>query len=210
MANVISIEGQHGLGKHVEVAGADGAIFYAHTLYVNGLIYNICLTAVKLSVLCFYQRVFATTKGTRQVLRITAGIVIAWCLSVVMTCLFECVPIKSVWTPSIKGKCIDLLPFYYGSAGTSIVLDFILLVIPVPFLWRLHMDWSHKIALLTTFLLGYLWVFPWSQGLIQLTIYRNPIISFVRLAYMIKLGPKIHDKDITCRFNGTPQNARYG
>ena len=160
MANMIPIEAQHGLGRHVEAAGPNAAIFYLHALYVDGLVYNFCLTLVKLSVLCFYQRVFATTKGTRQVLRITAGIVIAWFLSVMMVCLLECLPIKSGWTPSIKGECIDFLRFYYGSAGSSIVLDFILLVIPVPFLWRLHRDWSHKIALLTTFLLGYLWVLP--------------------------------------------------
>lgn len=71
------------------------------------------------------------------------------------------------------------------------------------------MDWSHKIAVLTTFLLGYLWVLPSSQGFVHLTIYRNPIVSFVRLAYLIKLGPKISGQDITCRFDGTSQKVRY-
>ena len=210
MANMILLEAQHGLGRHIEAVGQNGAIFYLHTLYFDGLVYNVCLALVKVSVLCFYQRVFSTTKRTRQLLRITAGIVIAWCISVVMPLLLECLPINSMWNPTIKGKCIDVLPFYYGSAGSSIVLDFILLVTPVPFLWRLHMDWSHKIALLTTFLLGYLWVLPSSQGLVQLTIHRNPIISFVRLAYLIKLGPRISEPDMTCRFGGTYQTTRYG
>lgn len=153
---MILIGAQHGLGKHVEVAGPSGAIFYLHTLYFDGLVYNVCLTTVKISVLCFYQRIFSITRRARQVLWITAGVTIAWCISVVMTCLLECIPIKAVWTPTIKGKCIDALQFYYGSAGSSIILDFALLAIPVPFLWRLHMDWSHKVALMTTFLLGYL------------------------------------------------------
>lgn len=203
MANVIVIEAQHGLGRHIEEAGPNDALFYLRGLYVDGLVYNVCLALVKVSVLCFYQRVFSTTKRTRRLLRIAIGLVIAWCISVVMTCLLECLPIKSAWTPTVKGKCIDVLQFYYGSAGSSIVLDFILLVTPVPFLWRLHMDWSHKIALLTTFLLGYLWVLPLIQGFVRLTIYRNPIVSFVRLAYLIKLGPKISEQDITCRFDGT-------
>ena len=174
MANMVPIAAQHGLGRHVEAAGPNGAIFYLHTVYFDGLVYNICLTSVKISVLCFYERVFSTTKRTRDVLRITAGVVIAWCISVVMVCLFECLPVKAVWTPTVKGKCIDVLPFYYGSAGSSIVLDFILLVIPVPFLWRLHMDWSHKLALLVTFLLGYLSVLPSNHGPAQLTIAEIP------------------------------------
>ena len=51
---------------------------------------------------------------------------------------------------------------------------------------------------------------PFEPRSYQLTIYRNPIISFVRLAYLIKLGPKIHDQDITCGSDGTPQNLSYG
>lgn len=163
VANMILLDAQHGLGEHVEVAGPSGVMFYMHTLYVDGLVYNLCLATVKISVLCFYQRIFSVTKRTRQVLWITAGITIAWCVSVEMACLFECIPIKAVWTPTIKAKCIDALQFYYGSAGSSIVLDFALLAIPVPLLWQLHMDWSHKAALMTTFLLGYLWVLRQSK-----------------------------------------------
>ncbi|MCJ1449715.1 hypothetical protein MMC28_000043 [Mycoblastus sanguinarius] len=177
-------EARHGLGKHVETVGLSGAIFYVHTLYFNGLLYNVCLPLVKVSVLCFYRRIFSITKRTRQVLWITTGVTVAWCISMVTACLLECVPVNAIWTPTIKGKCIDVLKFYYGSAGSSIVLDFALLVIPVPLVWRLHMDWSHKVALSTTFLLGYL----------------NPVISFVRLAYLIKVGPKIKDPDVTWNY----------
>ena len=197
-------EARHGLGKHVETVGLSGAIFYVHTLYFNGLLYNVCLPLVKVSVLCFYRRIFSITKRTRQVLWITTGVTVAWCISMVTACLLECVPVNAIWTPTIKGKCIDVLKFYYGSAGSSIVLDFALLVIPVPLVWRLHMDWSHKVALSTTFLLGYLWVLPQSQRFRMLTFDRNPVISFVRLAYLIKVGPKIKDPDVTCKLDGPP------
>ncbi len=120
IANMILTEAQHGLGRHIEAVGPNGALFYLRTLYVDGLVYNVCLALVKISVLCFYQRVFSTTKRTRQLLRITAGLVLAWCISVVVTCVLECLPIKSSWTPTMKGKCIDVLQFYYGSAGSSI------------------------------------------------------------------------------------------
>ena len=158
--NAIPTESRHHLGQHIEVAGPQAALFYVKTLYADGLVYNFCLTLVKLSVLCFYQRIFATTIRARRVLWITAGITIAWCISVVLVCVLECIPVRASWDPSIhEKKCIDFLRFYYGSAGSSIVLDFILLIIPVPFLWRLHMDWSNKVALTMTFLLGYLCVF---------------------------------------------------
>ena len=70
--------------------------------------------------------------------------------------LFGYVPVRAAWDPDINGRCIDRWSFYMGSTVPSIVLDLILLVIPDPFLWRLHMGTSQKIALTVTFLLGYL------------------------------------------------------
>ena len=133
---------------------------------------------------------------------ITAGLAIAWSISVVSVCMLECIPIRAAWDPSIHDKkCINILRFYYGSLSSRIVLEFILLIIPVPFVWRLHMNWPHKVALTMTFLLGYLCVFGNFDNSHLLTSYRNPVLSFVRLAYVIQLGPKINKADVTCRYD---------
>lgn len=90
---------------------------------------------------------------------IIVGLTIAWCISMLFVCALECIPVRAAWDPSIHTKtCINFLKFYHGAAGSKIVIDFILLIFPAPFLWRLHMDWSRKVALTMTFLLGYLCV----------------------------------------------------
>ena len=149
-------DAEHGVGKHVTLIDPSGINFYLHSLYFDGWIYNCALLFIKLSVLCFYQRVFATTRRTRQVLWLTAGITIAWFIGNTFAVLFQCIPARAIWDANVRGKCIHSFAFYLGSAGPSIVLDFVLLFIPVPFLWRLHMRTSQKIALTVTFLLGYL------------------------------------------------------
>ena len=191
------------------MVGVSGASFYLKSLYADGLIYNACLTFVKLSVLCFYRRIFATTVRARLVLWITACVTIAWCVSVELTCVLECVPVRAAWDSTTPAKCINFLQFYYGSAGSSIVLDFALLIIPVPFLWRLHMDWTHKLALTTTFLLGYLYALPHFRSRLVIDCHSNPIVSFVRLAYLIRLGSQVKAPDITCEYAFLPSENEY-
>ncbi len=125
-------------------------------LYNDGWVYNFALLLVKISVLCFYQRIFVTARATKQLLWITGGLASVWFTSMTLAVIFECTPIRAAWDVEVNGGCINRWSFYMGSAVPSIVLDLILLIIPVPFLWRLQMGTSQKIGLTVTFLLGYL------------------------------------------------------
>ncbi|KAL2040958.1 hypothetical protein N7G274_006416 [Stereocaulon virgatum] len=175
------VDARHGLGKHVASISPSDATLTLRSLYFDGWIYNFALSLAKLSVLCFYQRIFATARKTRIFLWITAGLTTIWLTAVTLAGLIHCIPVKAFWNPMVKGKCIDSWSFFLGSAVPSIVLDLILLVVPMPFLWRLQIGATQKIALFVIFLLGYL----------------NPVISFVRLAYLIKLKSNIQNPDVT-------------
>lgn len=72
--------------------------------------------------------------------------------------LFQCTPItlslKNSHSPDVH--CIDSHALYYGGASSDVIMDFITLAIPWPFVWKLHMPTRHKIAVTGMFLLGIL------------------------------------------------------
>ena len=68
----------------------------------------------------------------------------------VVTSAVTCVPIEAFWMAA-KGTCINLKGFFVGNAVPNIVTDFILLVVPLPFIYHLHTPKSYKIALAFVF-----------------------------------------------------------
>ena len=47
-----------GFGKHIEVAGLEGAVVYAKVLFTAEICYTLTITFVKYSILAFYWRLF--------------------------------------------------------------------------------------------------------------------------------------------------------
>jgi hypothetical protein len=72
-----------------------------------------------------------------------------------------CRPISYYWTqyrdPS-GGRCIfNLYPFYIGNAAANVITDKIILVVPIPLAWKLHMRTPQKVFVPSIFLLGFLY-----------------------------------------------------
>ena len=68
--------------------------------------------------------------------------------------IFTCLPIYAFWDIELPHTCIDLLRYFLGTAIPNVVTDILLLVFPIPWIWKLVMPTSQKIALLGIFLLG--------------------------------------------------------
>lgn len=54
----------------------------------------------------------------------------------------------------MAGKCVSHEAVFLGIAIPHIVTDFILIAIPVPFIWKLKMPTPHKVGISMTFALG--------------------------------------------------------
>ena len=68
--------------------------------------------------------------------------------------IFICTPIQTFWSLGGPRTCIDILKYYLGVAVPNVLTDVILLLLPVPWIWKLVMSRSQKIALTGIFLLG--------------------------------------------------------
>ncbi|KAL1617649.1 hypothetical protein SLS54_007653 [Diplodia seriata] len=64
-----------------------------------------------------------------------------------------CWPIASFWDGTNQ-NCIDIFKFYVGVAIGGIVTDFGLMVLPIPYIWRLNVPRYQKVLVVCTLVFG--------------------------------------------------------
>ena len=130
--------------------------YYLKVVYVDELLWYTSFTLTKLSVLCFYNRVFGSTPGLKIALKIIAAIILSWWIALFLSSIFQCKPISDAWMRGPESKCFGLQPFFLAQTVPNLITDFAILFIPLPILWRLHLRLSRKVTLILVFLVSYL------------------------------------------------------
>ena len=128
--------------------------------YWTELAYTIVIPTIKFSILVSYYKIFARFRWFRFALYGTGTLEALWFLGVFPAVIFQCTPIKKSWTPSQPGHCIDLIPFLWANSISNTVLDYTILLLPIPPVWRLQMSTEQKLLVLAAFSLGSLSVIP--------------------------------------------------
>lgn len=124
------------------------------------LAFALSITFAKLSLLFLYHRIFRTHRFTTIGI-VTGVIIILWCIATLFVTTFNCTPVRFFWDKSIPGgHCINGQVQTYSLAAASIFSDIFVWVVPIPWLWNLHMNLPKKLGLIGTFALGGLYVCP--------------------------------------------------
>ena len=150
-----------GLGQHVTKVLPENELKQLKVLYICYVLYDISITFPKISALLFYARVSSTRSifSSGFALWFTHFLVLGWLISIIMLGVFLCDPVQKQFNPKISGHCHPNSALWLGSAIPSVVIDLILLILPLPTLWRLQMKRSRKILIVTVFGFAY-----WSVG----------------------------------------------
>ena len=111
------------------------------------------MPAVKTSLLLFYVRLFPDRR--MRMVAYTVG-AIEWCFCIASTIvdIDMCTPVKYFWDKSVGGHCVNTGVFYIVGSTMQLVTDVVVLFIPLPVVWSLHIGTSRKIGLSIIFLLG--------------------------------------------------------
>ncbi|KAK4189845.1 hypothetical protein QBC35DRAFT_122246 [Podospora australis] len=126
--------------------------------YITETFYLTIISLTKVSILCFYLRIFPN-----RPFRICTYTVMAWVVIsgvVFVFCqIFQCVPISYIWEGWKKGAygpfhCLDISGLGYTVAGFSIVQDMVILIMPLPLLLRMNIALRSRIAIIFMFSLG--------------------------------------------------------
>ncbi|KAG8529603.1 uncharacterized protein KY384_006240 [Bacidia gigantensis] len=117
-------------------------------------IFCCAITAIKLSILFFYRRLFPYRTFTLVALAV--GIVnILWWLGALFVAFLHCRPLAFYWDKSLpSGVCSDDKTVGFALTGTELVTDIIVLILPIPWLWGLKRTIPRRVAVVGLFLLG--------------------------------------------------------
>ena len=81
---------------------------------------------------------------------------IAFGVSVVTGTFVICRPISRLWNHLQPGACGNMVDFLVAISGCNAATDLIIIILPMPLVWRLQMATRKKIELTFIFALGFM------------------------------------------------------
>ena len=133
---------------------------FAQLLYAGEWLWHITTSLLRFSVLAFYARIFHVRTNPSHVwvcifYTVLCG-TFSWLLAAVMTeGIFPCDPISKFWDPSLEGTCIPVATLLTVSTVGCLVNDMMIVLLPLPQVFKLNLKLRKKIAVSCSFLLGY-------------------------------------------------------
>ncbi|KAI6754478.1 hypothetical protein HG530_012230 [Fusarium avenaceum] len=142
--------------------------------WIDQIMYSVHLYSTKISILFFLRSIFTTSEFKK--LTLVIGVFVALCGAATMiTTGLQCLPASFNWTSwdgVHKGKCNDLNSQTYAFGGINMACDIVILILPLPHLWKLQVKGRQKVQLFVMFSLG--------------TVVT--VFSIIRLPFLISLG----------------------
>lgn len=145
----------HGIGAYVWTSQLDLLPHNAKLVLAWNCVYVLLLYVTKASVLMQYLRIFAGN-GTRGLTYLLLCCLLPPALYGIFGAIFLCRPVAKLWHVGLDGHCGSLRTYFLVTTSLNIVLDFCVLLLPLPKIWTLRLPRRQKIGLLLVFLLGFL------------------------------------------------------
>jgi hypothetical protein len=154
--------GHAGLGHRLEdiPIGVDEALKQSKfSLYLAEIFYAFSLAFSKMSILCFYWRLFRTS-NIRLPIQILMGCSIVWLIIRTFMAIFHCVPVQAFWDSTVEGAVcnIDDSKFFFGTVLVHLIIDLVILALPVVEVKHLQLRIGQKVAVIALFMFGILCV----------------------------------------------------
>jgi len=108
---------------------------------------------VKTSMCLLYMSIFSMKKF-RMAAYTVMGISVAFAAMVIISTLAICEPLSLQWDPTVKGTCGNRNALWLWVGIINIITDALIVGLPMPMLWGLHLPQGKKLALLSIFGLG--------------------------------------------------------
>jgi hypothetical protein len=174
-------------------------VTYLKVCFATAILYFTLVTAIKISILLLYRRIFSTAYY-RLRLHVVCVAVVSWWLTGTLATILSCIPAERLWRgSSVGGYCFNYNIFWMAMGTVELVIDTVILVLPVPMVLGLQLCKKQKVLLAGIFLLGGLCVSPLllpsillsspAQELLSLTHLHSVIITGVlRVTYGYKPG----------------------
>ncbi|TGJ85287.1 hypothetical protein E0Z10_g3505 [Xylaria hypoxylon] len=145
-----------GLGRHAAAVSPEDLAKGPKIIFIATFFYDLNISLPKFSALFFYHRIFKRTKAWfSTALWIIGAANAGWLLSAFISTLLQCIPINAVWESVPGAKCFPQWSWFLGTAIPSVLIDFLILVTPLPIIWGLQMAPFRRFSIVVVFLFGY-------------------------------------------------------
>lgn len=132
---------------------------YLKLSFVCSILYFQIVTAIKVSILLLYRRIFSVDDTFRLISLLVLAVVGAFWLGTTLATLLNCRPLEYSWIGlSWEQYCFDFNMFWMTTGAVEVLIDSVILALPVHMVLRLHLSRSRKASIVFVFLLGGLYV----------------------------------------------------
>jgi len=127
---------------------------------IDQICYVIGILFAKLAVLILLFRIFGIDSRLRWVCFVLGPIIFLWSFISAVITIFRCRPIIAGWSLQYNwahphgSKCLDRIKLVTVFGWYNIISDFILILLPMPILWGMHLSWRKKIGVAVVFATG--------------------------------------------------------
>lgn len=127
---------------------------YLKTSFIAATLYFSVVTAVKISILFMYRRIFPIDEFFIQS-QIVGALVLVWWLVGSVLAIVSCIPIDRLWIgPTAGGYCFDFNIYWMCMGAVEIVIDTLLLILPVRMVLNLQLSKQQRFLVVGIFALG--------------------------------------------------------
>lgn len=126
-------------------------------LYFWGIMFT------KLSILTLYVKIFKINKVFRYICYSMMAFMIVYLMIFFFLFAFNCNPPARTWHLlgwTGGGSCFDNIKTSYAVGGINIFTDIVILIMPLPLIYRLQLKLAQKLGLIAIFGTGILYVTP--------------------------------------------------
>jgi hypothetical protein len=122
-------------------------------VYAFTVLYNPAIMATKTAILILYYRFFSAYLFLRYASLFLMAIVNIAGVVLTFLYIFQCRPVEAAFSTT-EGTCIDIIAVYLSSTPINILTDLAILLLPLPVLTSLRMQFREKVILVATFIVG--------------------------------------------------------
>ncbi|KUI58713.1 hypothetical protein VP1G_11103 [Cytospora mali] len=120
---------------------------------------KVAVGLIKLSILFLWRRIFGTVRSFAASCWVMIGVIVAWSSSFFFATLFQC-GTNWVWNWApidfFKTHCTNNTTMVTFFIATDILTDLMIMFMPIPIIWKLHMPRRKKAGVTGIFMLGLL------------------------------------------------------
>lgn len=144
-----------GFGQHDLSLTPDQFIMAQKIGYISAVVYYASYPLIKITILLLYHQIFGTAyPWFRKVNFVVLALNIMTMISMFLVSVLQCVPPSGYWDRSVDATCVDGNAFNWGQAVINTIMDFIILLMPLPIIWNMQTTRRRKIHIWLLFGLG--------------------------------------------------------